>query len=69
MCLLLGSNLVRVSCHYVTDGTGNRCRIHSQPLDVAPDSVLLYKVTEQTLILVRTGSHSEVFECWSEICK
>ena len=29
---------------------------------VKPDWVLLYKVTETELILVRTGSHAELFE-------
>jgi mRNA interferase YafQ len=28
---------------------------------VDPDWILLYKVTDQTLILVRTGSHAELF--------
>lgn len=28
---------------------------------VEPDGVLLYKVTEKELILVRTGSHAELF--------
>lgn len=30
---------------------------------VAPDWVLLYRVTAEELILVRTGSHSELFGC------
>lgn len=29
---------------------------------VAPDWLLLYRVTEQALILVRTGSHADLFE-------
>jgi mRNA interferase YafQ len=28
---------------------------------VSPDWLLLYKVTEKELVLVRTGSHSELF--------
>jgi mRNA interferase YafQ len=28
---------------------------------VAPDWILLYRVTEEMLILVRTGSHAELF--------
>ncbi len=46
-----------------------RCRSH--PLrgnwaghwdcHVAPDWILLYKVTDQALILVRTGSHADLF--------
>ena len=28
---------------------------------VEPDWILLYKVTEQALILVRTGSHADLF--------
>jgi addiction module RelE/StbE family toxin len=28
---------------------------------VAPDWLLLYKVTDKELVLVRTGSHSELF--------
>jgi mRNA interferase YafQ len=46
-----------------------RCRTHrlsgnwSRHWDchVAPDWVLLYRLTEEELILVRTGSHSEIF--------
>jgi len=29
---------------------------------IEPDWLLLYQVTEQVLILVRTGSHAELFE-------
>ncbi len=29
---------------------------------VAPDWLLLYRVTETALLLVRTGSHAELFE-------
>ena len=46
-----------------------RCRPHPLRGDwaghrdchVDPDWLLLYKVTEKELILVRTGSHSELF--------
>ncbi len=47
-----------------------RCRVH--PLrgrwtghwdcHVEPDWLLLYKVTAEALILVRTGTHAELFE-------
>ncbi len=29
---------------------------------IAPDWLLIYKITSDTLILVRTGSHSELFK-------
>jgi mRNA interferase YafQ len=46
-----------------------RCRSHplrgewagNWDCHVAPDWLLLYKVTEKELVLVRTGSHSELF--------
>jgi mRNA interferase YafQ len=47
-----------------------RCRPHAlrgvwaghRDCHVQPDWVLLYKMTETALILVRTGSHAELFE-------
>jgi mRNA interferase YafQ len=46
-----------------------RCRPHPLRGDwvghwdchVAPDWILLYKLTDRVLILVRTGSHAELF--------
>jgi mRNA interferase YafQ len=46
-----------------------RCRPHPLRGDwtghwdchVAPDWLLLYKLTEKNLVLVRTGSHTELF--------
>ena len=46
-----------------------RCRAHRLSgnwsghwdCHVGPDWVLLYRVTEKELVLVRTGSHSELF--------
>jgi mRNA interferase YafQ len=48
----------------------SRCRPHALrgnwsghwDCHVKPDWLLLYKVTETELILVRTGSHAELFE-------
>ena len=47
-----------------------RCRPHTlrgnwvghRDCHVQPDWLLLYRVTETELILVRTGSHAELFE-------
>jgi mRNA interferase YafQ len=47
-----------------------RCRPHAlrgnwlghRDCHVQPDWLLLYRVTETELILVRTGSHAELFE-------
>jgi mRNA interferase YafQ len=47
-----------------------RCRSHAlrgawaghRDCHVQPDWVLLYRVTETALILVRTGSHAKLFE-------
>jgi mRNA interferase YafQ len=47
-----------------------RCRPHAlrgawaghRDCHVQPDWVLLYRMTETALILVRTGSHAELFE-------
>ena len=47
-----------------------RCRPHSLrgnwtghwDCHIEPDSLLLYRLTEAELILVRTGSHSELFD-------
>lgn len=47
-----------------------RCRPHALrgngfghwDCHVTPDGLLLYKVTETELILVRTGSHAELFD-------
>lgn len=47
----------------------HRCRPHSLrgnwaghwDCHVEPDWILLYRLTEKALILVRTGSHSELF--------
>lgn len=46
-----------------------RCRPHALSgnwtghwdCHIAPDWLLLYKVTEKELILIRTGSHAELF--------
>jgi mRNA interferase YafQ len=51
-------------------GLPARCRLHRLHGDwaghcdchVAPDWILLYRVTEKELVLVRTGSHSELFQ-------
>ena len=35
---------------------------HFRDCHIEPDWLLLYKITETALILVRTGSHAELFE-------
>jgi mRNA-degrading endonuclease YafQ of YafQ-DinJ toxin-antitoxin module len=36
-------------------------RVKKQGKDLEPDWILLYKVTEEALVLVRTGSHAALF--------
>ena len=35
--------------------------LHCRECHIEPDWLLVYKISEDTLILVRTGSHSDLF--------